>query len=75
MRKLFCVLLCLALCVIGAALAEENGGAFTPASDFEFLIENGECTVTGYTGEAAEVSIPPEIGGFPVTGIGYRAFY
>ena len=40
----------------------------------EYSIENGKVTITGYTGSATEVVIPPTIEGYPVTTIGEYAF-
>jgi len=45
-----------------------------PASDFEYSILNGECTITKYVGSAAEVMIPSKIEQCPVTEIGACAF-
>ena len=47
----------------------------TPAEDFTYTIENGECTITRYTGDDADVVIPEMIEGGKVTGIGDKAFY
>lgn len=46
-----------------------------PASDFDCTAENGEVTITDYTGTREHVLIPSEIGGFPVTALADRAFY
>jgi len=45
------------------------------AGDFTFVVDKGEAVITGYTGTDVEVTVPAEIMGFPVTGIGSRAFY
>ena len=47
----------------------------TPAEDFTYTIENGECTITGYIGTTVDVVIPSEIEGYEVTRIEKRAFY
>lgn len=46
-----------------------------PASDFVYTTENGEVTITDYTGTSEHVLIPSEIGGFPVTALADKAFY
>ena len=46
-----------------------------PASDFDCTAENGEVTITDYTGTHEHVLIPSEIGGFPVTALADKAFY
>lgn len=46
-----------------------------PASDFAYTTENGEVTITDYTGTREHVLIPSEIGGFPVTMLADKAFY
>jgi len=43
--------------------------------DFQYTISDGQVTITGYTGSAAEVEIPGTIEGYPVTAIGGDAFY
>ncbi len=45
--------------------------AFT---DFEFEVINGGAVITKYSGNAEEVVIPSELGGAPVTELGYYAF-
>ena len=42
--------------------------------DFVFSVENGEVTITGYTGNATDLTIPDVINGLPVTTIGRGAF-
>lgn len=44
------------------------------ADDFEFEILDGGAVVTGYTGSLNDVEIPAELGGAPVTEIGFYAF-
>lgn len=41
---------------------------------FQFSVENNEATITGYTGDLAEVVIPEMIEGMSVAKIGSRAF-
>lgn len=46
----------------------------TPAENFRYKRENGEITITGYTGADRDIVIPKEIDGRPVTKIGEQAF-
>jgi hypothetical protein len=41
------------------------------AADFEYTVDNGTVTITGYTGSAKNVTIPGRINGLPVTAIGH----
>ena len=44
--------------------------------DFEYTLEDDyTCTITGYNGSAANVTIPSEIDGYKVLSIGNHAFY
>ena len=60
------VLLPLLLLLISPRLAQ---------AQFEYSIENGAVTITGYTGPGGDVVIPETIEGLPVTSIGPSAFY
>ncbi len=43
---------------------------------FTYIIENGNAILTGCNSSASgSIEIPGELGGYPVTGIGYEAFY
>ena len=44
------------------------------AEEFTFAEENGELTITGYTGSANIINVPDSIEGKPVTAIGENAF-
>lgn len=62
----------------GAPVPVETEEAFvreTSGEDFETAEENGGIVIVRYTGEAANVVIPAEIGGKAVVGIGEKAFY
>ncbi len=43
-------------------------------SDFNFDVTDGEVIVTRYIGSASSVTVPSELGGYPVVGIGYNSF-
>ena len=42
---------------------------------YEYKIENGGAVVTGYNGVGGDVVIPPTLGGYPVTTIGWASFF
>ena len=61
---------------VDPAIDGNNSYGFRVAvvSDFNSTINNGEVTITGYTGTGGVVEIPTMIGGLPVTTIGQNAF-
>jgi len=54
--------------------AVRQGYAYTPDGAFEYVLEDGACAVTRYTGRMESVNIPAAIDGAPVTRIGAGAF-
>lgn len=46
----------------------------TPIEYFTYAIDDGECTITGYTGSATDIVIPDKIENSPVICIGSSAF-
>src|SRR5690242_16114622 len=44
------------------------------SQDFTYTTNNGEITITGYTGPGGAVNVPSVINQLPVTGIGPEAF-
>ncbi len=49
--------------------------ASSDSHDFDYTIDiNGNATITGYTGSAADVIVPEAINGYPVVAIGVAAF-
>lgn len=44
-------------------------------TDYTYAVENGDVTIYGYNGSGGDIVIPDTLGGYPVTGIGYQAFY
>ena len=58
-------------------LGEQPGGnqPASPIDDFEWVLHDGGIRIIEYTGPGGAVRIPAEIDGFPVSSIGYRAFY
>jgi hypothetical protein len=61
MKKCFAAVFAL---LVAAALFGQD------AADFEYAADNGEVTITGYTGSAKDVTIPERINKLPVTAIG-----
>ena len=47
---------------------EQSGG-------YKYSVYYGEATITGYSGSGGSITIPSEIDGYPVTSIGYEAFF
>lgn len=54
--------------------AQEQGLRFCTQSDFAYRISDGGAVVTSYTGDAADVVVPAEMGGYPVRAIGKNVF-
>ena len=65
MKKIIAIVLCLLLAIPAFAATE---------SDFTYWVEDGAATVTGYNGSATDIEVPSELGGCPVTAIGWFAF-
>ena len=59
------------LCLLGAALLARPA---VIQAQFTFTTNNGEVTITGYTGPGGAVIIPSTVNGYPVTIIGRSAF-
>ncbi len=45
-----------------------------PEAVYTYTVENGEATITGYTGSGGALSLPTAINGYPVTAVGKQAF-
>lgn len=66
----------------GAAVpeyAEKYGISFedrreTDPDGFEYVVDEGECTIVGYRGQTGKVAVPGELAGCPVVRIGMEAF-
>ena len=59
--------------VVLLALVSWASGQITEG-DWTYVVENGGATITGSTA-TGDVTIPSELGGYPVTSIGNSAFY
>lgn len=78
MKKLICtaaaaLLMSAAFPAVPAA-ADDLGGDAADNAVFEYMIENGEASVTGYTGSDMELVIPDTLGDCPVTAVSENAF-
>lgn len=49
-------------------------GAITTETEFDYTVDDGEVTITGYTGSSVDAVIPDTLMGYPVTGIADKAF-
>jgi|GEM_PF-425485 len=58
----------------GGSLGGLIMGSYIPF-DYTFIFAYGQVGITGYTGSGGAITIPDEIGGYPVTAIGNSAFY
>ena len=74
MKKRISLILILTLCVLClsscALLTGERRSGF-----YKYTVENGEVTITGYSGLSTDLTIPDSIAGMPVVAIGESAFY
>ena len=81
MKKLFSKIASVSLAVVMSAsvltVAPITASAETFTSgDYEYeIINTNEARLTGYTGKSTNLTLPTSIGGFPVTQIGYKAFF
>ena len=62
---------------VSANLTATGTGVYTIGvpSQFTFTTNSGAIIITGYTGLGGAVTIPDTINGYPVTSIGFEAFY
>ncbi|MBR3765521.1 MAG: leucine-rich repeat domain-containing protein [Clostridia bacterium] len=69
MKKLLLALLAVVLLLAACALAEDAPIVYT-SGDFQYiLLEDGTAEITGYSGKAAELTIPAELDGHTVTSL------
>lgn len=73
MRK-FCAFFLAGALFLGTLACLPFTASAATDGDFEYTIENGEATITGYTGNASKLIIPATLGGYPVRVIGESAF-
>ncbi len=58
-----------------AAAVLQETETVSSEGDYVYTVQNGEVTITDYTGTAVSLSIPAYLEGLPVTRIGEDAFY
>ncbi len=51
-----------------------SNDSLSARSDYKYTVKDGKVTVTAYTGNGMDVTIPQSIDGFPVVAIGEEAF-
>jgi hypothetical protein len=75
-KRLLSVLIvaCLVLSVLTGVFAPVPEARAQTEGAWEFTVDGGNATITGYTGPGGAITIPPTLGGCPVTGIGPAAF-
>lgn len=71
-RRFLCVVLSV-LMLLGMASAMSVSFAATEGA-FDYTVNNEKATLTAYNGTDAAVTVPATLGGYPVTGIGKKAF-
>ena len=74
MKKLLSLIVSAALLLGMLALAGTGASAET-WNGFEYSVDGGVITITGYSGGGGEIEIPAEINALPVKAIGNKAFY
>ena len=67
MNKRLTFLLCLAAFIVLFPLSTL---AVNQEGDYDYDVSNGEAVITHYYGSGGNVTIPSELGGYPVTSIG-----
>ena len=72
MKKLLAIFF--AVCIVVGAL-QFPVSAKTLDNGLMYVIEDGEAIISNYVGKSAEVVIPAEIDGCPVTAIGKGSFF
>jgi hypothetical protein len=70
LRKLYVSLFLIFCCTIAldTISADQDG-------DYTYIVNNGESTITEYTGSDEEITVPMTLGGYPTVAIGGGAFY
>ena len=72
--KLFIAILLAMLCLLACAAADKP--TVYTSGDYKYiLLEDGTAEIAQYTGKEEMLTVPDELDGYRVTGIGDRAFY
>ena len=72
-NRFFALILCAVLLI--SILPSSVFAAEEEYDEFTYLVIDDKAEITRYTGNAVNVSIPETLGGYPVTSIGFDAFY
>ena len=76
MKKMLACLLCALLLLPPFAQAEAPETFYSEDFQYQYiLLEDGTAEITEYSGGAKSLTVPAEIDGHSVTGIGDEAFY
>lgn len=81
MKKVFCAALAFLLLLVSCSAPAAESGAqkeaepVTSGAYTYVVLDDGTAEILSYTGEEAELSIPADIDGIPVSSIGEKAFY
>ncbi len=75
MKRIISILICIISCFMLLATSGFSFAFAVSSIDISYTVENGEATVTGYTGNPITLTIPDTLGQYPVTAIGDDAFY
>lgn len=73
MKKVLSMLLALVMVLVLMPAGIINVSAET-SGDYQYTVTDGKATITGYTGDGGDVTIPSTLGDYPVTSIGDYAF-
>ena len=73
-KKLLAVILSALILVSAMPVVAVSAAEEFEADGFKYTTNDIAATITGYTGDATEIVIPAELGGFPVEIIGNSAF-
>lgn len=73
-KRLLSITLSIAMLITVVCVAPMTAAAESTADGLAYTLNNGEATISGYTGEGGDVVIPAEIDGNPVVAVGKLAF-
>ena len=72
-RKYVSILLTV-LMLLSAAVAVPVTASAETSGDWSYSVSDNKATITGYSGEGGDITIPSTLGGYSVTAIGEEAF-
>ncbi len=59
----------------GYTVEKSKNPDYNTEGGWKYLVSEGSAVIMGYTGDATEIAIPSELGGYPVRSVGDSAFY